>query len=46
MAEDKAKKTEKFEEKFRGDREGMIEAMQQCDELEELEDVNPLLKPL
>ena len=45
-AEEKAKKAEKFEEKFRSDREGMIEAVQQCEELGELEDVNPLVKPM
>jgi len=46
LAEEKAKKNEKFEEKFKSDRENMIEAMQQCEELAELEDVNPLIRPL
>lgn len=44
--EDKVKRQEKFDEKVKLTKENMIETTQQCEELEQLEDKNPLIDPL
>ena len=44
--EEKTKKAEKFEERFEQTTDEMIETTQQCEELKELEDKNPLVGPM
>jgi hypothetical protein len=44
--EDKVKRQEKFDERVRQTKEDMIETTQQTEELDELEDKNPLIQPM
>lgn len=44
--EEKVKRQEKFDERVRATKEEMVETTQQVEELDALEDLNPLLAPL
>lgn len=44
--EERVKKQEKFEERVRVTKEEMVETTQQVEELDGLEDLNPLLAPI